>query len=167
MRINAAEEETRLLKVKVESQELISNTLALEIKAIQDFITPIKDDTVCAAIAKLFLDGLEMLMGTGSATPFFSDTTIAIQGNLIHFQFKRVLTKVKDMAKGQFTINQKALEEALKSEFYFVNSGRQVSLGTGESAKIFKDVMTLDHTKGPVSLKNIAKRLKAFPNYAI
>lgn len=74
-------------------------------------------------------------------------------GDHLHIWYPPVFKVVQDEAKGKFPFSKNAVLSALREEPYFVSDDKKVSMGIEGTRRT---VITLDLTKAPDSIKNIA-----------
>jgi 5S rRNA maturation endonuclease (ribonuclease M5) len=82
-----------------------------------------------------------------------TDKHIMREDNLVHIWYPAVFKLVQDDARGKFPFSKNAVLSAIREEPYFVSSDRKVSMGLDGTRRV---VLTLDLTKAPDSVRNIA-----------
>jgi 5S rRNA maturation endonuclease (ribonuclease M5) len=71
----------------------------------------------------------------------------------LHIWFQAVYKIVQDECRGRFPFSKNAVMSALKEEPYFISNARKVTMGMDGARRV---VVTLDLSKAPDSVKNIA-----------
>jgi hypothetical protein len=82
-----------------------------------------------------------------------TDKHVTREGDLVHVWFPPVFKIVQDETRGRFSFSKNAVLSALREEPYYVSDNRKVQMGLEGTRRT---VVTLDLTKAPDSVKNIA-----------
>lgn len=85
--------------------------------------------------------------------PKITNNHIMADGDDLHIWFPPVYKIVQDEARGKFPFSKNAVLSALREENYFKSEGKKVQMGMNGVRRV---VVTLDLTKAPDSVKNIA-----------
>lgn len=82
-----------------------------------------------------------------------TDKHVMREGELVHIWYPATFRVIADEARGKFPFSKNAVLSALREEPYFVTDDRKVSMGLDGTRRT---VVTLDLTKAPDCLRNIA-----------
>lgn len=82
-----------------------------------------------------------------------TDKHIMRENDLVHIWYPAVFKVVQDDSRGKFPFSKNAVLSALREEPYFVSDDKKVSMGLDGTRRV---VITLDLTKAPDSVRNIA-----------
>ena len=82
-----------------------------------------------------------------------TDAHITRVDNIAHIWYSEVFRVVKDETRGKFPFSKNAVLSAIKEEPYYISNDKKVSMGIDGTRRT---VMSIDLTKAPESLRNIA-----------
>jgi hypothetical protein len=85
--------------------------------------------------------------------PRITNNHIMADGEKLHIWFPAVYKIVQDEARGKFPFSKNAVLSAVREEAYFLSDEKKVQMGMNGVRRV---VLTLDLTKSPDSIKNIA-----------
>jgi len=103
-----------------------------------------------------FFESVEGIVAKEGFGQTINDNHIGRVGDKLHLWFAPIYKAVQDEYRGQFTFSRNAVLAALREEKFFVSDSNKVVLGLqGLGTK--RHVITLDLTKCPDSIRNIAK----------
>ncbi len=75
------------------------------------------------------------------------------EGDQLHIWYAHVFRVVQDANRGANMFSRNAILNALKEESYFISDTKKIQMGLNGTRRM---VVTLDLTKAPDSIKNIA-----------
>ncbi|MNK09938.1 DNA primase [compost metagenome] len=118
------------------------------IKACTEEATKQREDTTVAQ----FFELVEALQA--SEHPRINNNHVLTEGNLLHIWYPAVYKAVVDDNRQRFPFSKNAVLSAIKEEPYFHSDSMKVKMGLNGIRRI---VLTLDLTKAPDTIKNIAQ----------
>lgn len=103
-----------------------------------------------------FFESVEGIVAKEGFTQTINHNHMGKDGDKLYLWFAPIYKAVQDEYRGRFTFSRNAVLAALREEKYFVSDTGKATLGL-QGMGTRRDVITLDLTKSPDSIRNIAK----------
>ena len=82
-----------------------------------------------------------------------TDKHVMRDGEFVHIWYPAIFKIIQDESRGKFPFSKNAVLSALREEPYFVSDDKKITMGLDGTRRT---VITLDLTKAPESVRNIA-----------